>query len=166
MLFFTYPQFNLCEQVFFFASPLHLTGSFHAPIRGGYQGKGRLSKMDCSDTTQSSPVVLGTRFKMLWLGLECRSKTQRTAFSHALTKEEPLEQLLFCLCKKRPRKKKDPFRCGKRFSDRASDFDPSPGAMTTRNCESDFCQLIFAHERSTKAGLCKTAPAKHTPAFL
>ena len=28
-------------------------------------GVARLSKMDCSDTTQSSPVVLGTRFKML-----------------------------------------------------------------------------------------------------
>jgi hypothetical protein len=38
---------------------------FHAPIRGGYRGEGRLSKMDCSDTTQSSQVVLGKRFKML-----------------------------------------------------------------------------------------------------
>ena len=39
--------------------------AFHAPIRGGYRAEGRLSKMDCSDTTQSLQVVLGKRFKML-----------------------------------------------------------------------------------------------------
>ena len=34
------------------------------------------------------------------------------------------------------------------------------GAVSTKNCESDFCQLVIAHERSAKVGLCKTAPAK------
>ena len=24
-------------------------------------------------------------------------------------------------------------------------FDLSPGAMSTKNCESDFCQLVFTH---------------------
>jgi hypothetical protein len=42
---------------------------FHAPIRGGYQGGARLSKMDCSDTTQSLQVSLEGRFKKSFLGL-------------------------------------------------------------------------------------------------
>ena len=33
-----------------------------------------------------------------------------------------LERLQFCLCSKRPRKKKEHFGCGMRFSDRAADF--------------------------------------------
>ena len=73
----------------FFASPLHIMppfAPFHAPIRGGHRGGARLSKMDCSDTTQSLQVVPGTRFKMLWRGPECRSRTERTAASHAPTK--------------------------------------------------------------------------------
>ena len=45
-------------------------------------------------------------------------------------------------------------------------FDLSPGAMSTKNCESDFCQLVFTQERNAKVGLCKTAPAKHGSTFL
>ena len=45
-------------------------------------------------------------------------------------------------------------------------FDLSPGAMSTKNCESDFGPLVFTHERSAKVGLCKTAPAKHGSTFL
>ena len=40
------------------------------------------------------------------------------------------------------------------------------GAVSTKNCESDFCQLVIAHKRSAKVGLCKTAPAKHGSIFL
>jgi hypothetical protein len=50
---------------FFSQAPCISQAPFHAPIRGGYQGEGRLSKMDCSDTTQSLQVALGKRFKML-----------------------------------------------------------------------------------------------------
>ena len=99
----------------FFAAPCISQAPFHAPFRGGYQGEGRLSKMDCSDTTQSLQVVLGKRFKMLWWGLECRSLTKRTDFYHVLTKHEQLERLKFCLCPKRPRKKKERFGCGIQF---------------------------------------------------
>ena len=53
------------EEEIFSQAPCISQAPFHVPIRGGYQGGARLSKMDCSDTTQSSPVVLGTRFKML-----------------------------------------------------------------------------------------------------
>ena len=42
---------------------------FHVPIRGGYQGGARLSKMDCSDTTQSLQVSLEGQFKKSFLGL-------------------------------------------------------------------------------------------------
>ena len=34
-------------------------------------------------------------------------------------------------------------------------FDLSPGAMSTKNCESDFCQLVIAHERSATVGHAK-----------
>ena len=47
----------------------HALAPFHAPICRGYRGRARLCKMDCSDT-QSLHVVLGTRFKMLWRGLD------------------------------------------------------------------------------------------------
>ena len=40
------------------------------------------------------------------------------------------------------------------------------GAVSTKNCESDFCQLVIAHERSAKVGLCKTAPAKNGSILL
>ena len=51
----------------------------------------------------------------------------------------------------RPRKKDERSGCGMRFSDRAPDFrSQSLGAMSTRNCESHFCQLVFTHERSVK----------------
>ena len=40
------------------------------------------------------------------------------------------------------------------------------GAVSTKNCESDFCQLVIAHERSAKVGICKTAPAKNGSIFL
>ena len=49
----------------FLQAPCISQAPFHAPVRGGYRGEGRFSEMDCSDTTQSSQVVLGTRFKML-----------------------------------------------------------------------------------------------------
>ena len=46
------------EEIFFSQAFCISQDPFHAPIRGGYQGEGRLSKMDCSDTTQSLQVVL------------------------------------------------------------------------------------------------------------
>ena len=42
---------------------------FHVPIRGGYQGGARLSKTDCSDTTQSLQVSLEGQFKKSFFGL-------------------------------------------------------------------------------------------------
>ena len=53
------------EEIFFSQAPCISQALFHAAIHKGYQGKDGLSKMDCSDTTQSVQVVLGTRFKML-----------------------------------------------------------------------------------------------------
>ena len=56
--------------VFFFSqAPCISQAPFHAPIRGGYQGGARLSKMDCSDTTQSLQVSLEGQFKKSFLGL-------------------------------------------------------------------------------------------------
>ena len=55
---------------------------------------------------------------------------------------EKLERLRGIGRPKRPCKKKERFGCGKRFPVRAQDFDLSPGAMLTRNCESDFRQLV------------------------
>ena len=43
---------------FFLKAPCTSQAPFHDPIRGGYRGEGRLSKMDCSDTTQSLQVGL------------------------------------------------------------------------------------------------------------
>ena len=40
------------------------------------------------------------------------------------------------------------------------------GAVSTKNCESGFGQLVIAHARSAKVGLCKTAPAKNGSIFL
>ena len=40
------------------------------------------------------------------------------------------------------------------------------GAVSTKNCESDFCQLVIAHERSAKVWIYKTAPAKNGSIFL
>ena len=151
---------------FFSQAPCISQAPFHVPIRGGYQGGARLSKMDCSDTTQSSPVVLGTRFKMLWLGLECRSKTQRTAFSHALTKEEPLMRPLIL----GDLSKRTQTRSGSgvvfNFVVGCSNISLLEGWLLTRYCESHFCQLRFTQEQSAKVGLCKTAPARHTSTFL
>ena len=54
---------------FFSQAPCISQAPFHAPIRGGYRGEGRFSKMDCSDTTQSLQVSLEGRFKKSFLGL-------------------------------------------------------------------------------------------------
>ena len=56
---------------------------FHVPIRGGYQGGARLSKMDCSDTTQSLQVVLVRRFKIHGFGSQCESPMNRRTPFHA-----------------------------------------------------------------------------------
>ena len=40
------------------------------------------------------------------------------------------------------------------------------GRLLTRYCASHFCQLRFAHERSAKVRLCKTAPARNGSIFL
>ena len=39
-------------------------------------------------------------------------------------------------------------------------------AANATDCESGFCQLVIAHERSAKVGICKTAPAKNGSIFL
>ena len=57
------------EGVFFLQAPCISQAPFHVPSRGGYQGGARLSKMDCSDTTQSLQVSLEGRFKKSFLGL-------------------------------------------------------------------------------------------------
>ena len=54
---------------FFSQAPCISQAPFHVPIRGGYRGGARLSKMDCSDTTQSLQVSLEGRFKKSFLGL-------------------------------------------------------------------------------------------------
>ena len=54
---------------FFSQAPCISQAPFHVPIRGGYQGGARLSKMDCSDTTQSLQVSLEGQFKKSFLGL-------------------------------------------------------------------------------------------------
>jgi hypothetical protein len=54
---------------FFSQAPCISQAPFNVPIRGGYQGGARLSKMDCSDTTQSLQVSLEGQFKKSFLGL-------------------------------------------------------------------------------------------------
>ena len=54
---------------FFSQAPCISQAPFHVPIRGGYRGGARLSKMDCSDTTQSLQVSLEGQFKKSFLGL-------------------------------------------------------------------------------------------------
>ena len=46
------------KEEIFLQAPCTSQAPFHAPIRGGYRGEGRLSQMDCSDTTQSLQVGL------------------------------------------------------------------------------------------------------------
>jgi len=53
------------KEEIFLQAPCTSQAPFQAPIRGGYRGEGRFSKIDWSDTTQSLQVVLGKRFKML-----------------------------------------------------------------------------------------------------
>ena len=49
----------------------------------------------------------------------------------------------------------------------APEFFTRGGLVAVKlNCESDFCQLVIAHERSAKVGICKTAPAKSGSIFL
>ena len=72
------------------------------------------------------------------------------------TKHEQLEQLHFCLCKKRPRKKK---RSSSGvvfiFVDESGGLRPPHPPLSTKNCESHFRQLVFTHERSVKWGYAK-----------
>ena len=154
------------KRFFLSQAPCISQAPFHAPIRGGYRGGARLSKMDCSDTTQSLQVVLGTRCKMLWRGLECRSRTERTAFSHARTKEAPLMRPLIL----GDLSKRTQTRSGSgvvfNFVVGCSNISLLEGRLLTRYCESHFCQLRFAHERSAKVRLCKTASAKNGSIFL
>ena len=65
----TFSQGEAKEGVVFSQAPCISQAPFHVPIRGGYQGGARLSKMDCSDTTQSLQVSLEGRFKKSFLGL-------------------------------------------------------------------------------------------------
>ena len=57
------------QKEIFSQAPCISQAPFHAPIRGGYRGGARLSKMDCSDTTQSLQVSLEGQFKKSFLGL-------------------------------------------------------------------------------------------------
>ena len=41
--------------------------------------------------------------------------------------------------------------------ERGGSAPPHP-PLSTKNCESDFCQLMVAHERSTKVGYAKRHP--------
>ena len=45
-------------------------------------------------------------------------------------------------------------------------FDPSPGAMLTRNCESHFCQLVFTPDHSVKWQYAKQHLQKNRSTFL
>ena len=62
------------KEEIYFASPCISQAPFHAPIRGVYWGEGRLSKMDCSDTTQSLQVGLERRFKKNILALNVKDQ--------------------------------------------------------------------------------------------
>ena len=57
------------QKEIFLQAPCISQAPFHAPIRGGHRGGARLSKMDCSDTTQSLQVSLEGQFKKSFLGL-------------------------------------------------------------------------------------------------
>ena len=57
------------QKEIFSQAPCISQAPFHVPIRGGYRGGARLSKMDCSDTTQSLQVSLEGQFKKSFLGL-------------------------------------------------------------------------------------------------
>ena len=104
---------------FFLQAPCTSQAPFHAPIRGGYRGGARLSKMACSDTTQRLQVSLfGPKSP--------RSRGRKTLFCVS-TKHEQLEQLHFCLCSKRPRKKKKQFGRGIFFVDLRSRNFPLEG---------------------------------------
>ena len=82
------------------------------------------------------------------------------------TKHEQLEQLHFCLCKKRPRKKKKQFGRGIHFCWFAlQNFFTRWGRCRPKIAHPK-SNLAVAKERSAKVGLCKPAPAKHTSTFL
>ena len=61
------------RRVFFWQAPCISQAPFHVPICRGYQGGARLSKMDCSDTTQSLQVALVRQFKIHGFGSQCES---------------------------------------------------------------------------------------------
>ena len=52
------------------------------------------------------------------------------------------------------------------IGDQAGGWRPPHPPQSTKNCESGFGQLVIAHARSAKVGICKTAPAKNGSIFL
>ena len=162
----TFSQGEAKEGVVFSQAPCISQAPFNVPIRGGYQGGARLSKMDCSDTTQSLQVSLEGQFKKSFFGPKFLDSRGRKTLSCVSTKHEQLEPLHFCLCRKRPRKKKKQFGCGIHFCWFALQNFFTRGGLAAVPPAHPKSNLAVAKERSAKVGLCKTAPAKHTSIFL
>ena len=136
---------------FFFESPLHITGLLNTrqwtaqlsiPSKAYRWSLGRGSKC-CGGISNVEA-----------------DHAERTAFSHALTKEAPLMRPLSWAIRASVPKQGAVRVWYSILLICAPEFCHSMGAMSTKNCESDFCQLVIAHERCAKVRLCKTAPAK------
>ena len=150
----------------FSQAPCISQAPFHVPIRGGYQGGARLSKMDCSDTTQSLQVSLEGQFKKSFLGLSPSIQEVGKLFLVSPQNTSSWSSSISDVDDKDRVKKRSSSGVVFIFVDESGGLRPPHPPLSTKKCESDFCQLTFAHARSTKAGLCKTAPAKHTSTFL
>ena len=77
-----------------------------------------------------------------------------------------LEQLHFCLCKKRPRKRNEQFGCGMQFCCWALQQFFTRGELVAVSHANPKSNLAIAQEQSAKVRLCETARAKHGSAFL
>ena len=93
--------------------------------------------MHCSDTMEDLQVSLKRRF---FLKTECESLTNRTVFSHAPRNAWKASSVGSWNPKDRVKQRSgsgvvSDFLTGLQI------FDPSPGAMLTRNCESDFLSI-------------------------
>ena len=105
-------------------------------------------------------------FNKKCFGPECGRSRGRRTLSCVPTKHEQLEQLHFCLCRQRPRKKKKQFGRGIHFCWFALQNFFTRGGLAAVPHAHPKSNLAVAKERSAKVGLCKTAPAKHTSTFL
>ena len=151
---------------FFFASPLHITGSFSCRHSLGISGRGQALQ---NGLLRYHAKLAGEPWRVIqkkFFGPKSPRSRGRKTLSCVSTKHEQLEQLHFCLCPEDRVKKRSSSGVVFIFVDLRSRNFSLDGGDVDQKLRIRLLSINICPWAQCNGGACKTARAKHGSAFL